>query len=316
MPNWKAPGPDLVQGFWLKNFATLHERIAEQLQVCLELGRTPTWMTKGRTLLTLKVVTKGNIQSNYMPITCLPLMWKLLTGTISAEIYAFLDDRNLLPEEQKRCRKKARGTHDLLFIDKVVLTHARTNQRNLAMTWIDYKKAYDMVPHSWIEECLNTFGIAENIKKLLRESVKNWRTELTSGSNVFGEVHIQRGIFQGDALSPFLFVIAMMIPLNLLFRKARFAYDVNGKRINHLMFMDARSEQGLESLVHTVRIFSEDIGMDFGIDKCAKLMLRRGKVTASDGIKLPEGREIKSLDEGCSYKYLGIRRLIGLCTKK
>ena len=27
MPNWKSPGPDLVQGFWLKNFSGLHERI-------------------------------------------------------------------------------------------------------------------------------------------------------------------------------------------------------------------------------------------------------------------------------------------------
>ena len=66
----------------------------------------------------------------------------------------------------------------------------------------------------------------------------------------------------------------------------------------------AKSEQGLESLVHTVRIFSEDIGMDFGIEKCAKLLLRRGKVTSSDGIKLPGGKEIKPLDEGTGEKFL------------
>ena len=49
---------------------------------------------------------------------------------------------------------------------------------------------------------------------------------------------------------------------------------------------------------------SQDIGMDFGIDKCTKLMLRRGKVTASDGIQLPGGRETKSLVEGSRYEYL------------
>ena len=27
MPNWKSPGPDLVQGLWLKNFSSLHERV-------------------------------------------------------------------------------------------------------------------------------------------------------------------------------------------------------------------------------------------------------------------------------------------------
>lgn len=61
----------------------------------------------------------------------------------------------------------------------------------------------------------------------MSESMKNCITELTSGS-VFWEVHIQRVIYQGDALSPLLFVIAM-IPLNLLLRKSRFAYKFNGK---------------------------------------------------------------------------------------
>ena len=35
------------------------------------------------------------------------------------------------------------------------------------MAWIDYKEAYDMVPHSWIIECLDLFGVAESIKSLL-----------------------------------------------------------------------------------------------------------------------------------------------------
>ena len=35
MPNWKSPGPDLFQGFWLKNFGSLHERVRLQLKECL-----------------------------------------------------------------------------------------------------------------------------------------------------------------------------------------------------------------------------------------------------------------------------------------
>ena len=92
------------------------------------------------------------------------------------------------------------------------------------MTWIDYRKDYDMVPHSWIERRLDIFGIAENIKK--SESMKSWRTELTSGSNVSWDGQIQKGIFKGDAPSPLPFVIAM-IPLNLPLRRSRFAYDFN-----------------------------------------------------------------------------------------
>ena len=51
MPNWKSPGPDLVQGFWLKNFSSLHGRVRSQPKKCLGRGFVPCWLTKGRTAL-------------------------------------------------------------------------------------------------------------------------------------------------------------------------------------------------------------------------------------------------------------------------
>ena len=43
------------------------------------------------------------------------------------------------------------------------------------MAWIDYKKADHMVPHLWIIECLDLFGVAENIKSLLANSMEKWK---------------------------------------------------------------------------------------------------------------------------------------------
>ena len=68
----------------------------------------------------------------------------------------------------------------------------------------------------------------------------------------------------------------------------------------------SRSEKELDSLVQTIRIFSKDIGMEFGIEKCAVLVIEKGKIVKSVGIELPKGKVIKSLQEGESYKYLGI----------
>ena len=55
---WKSPGPDFVQGFWLRNFTSLHRRMTEQLSKCLEEGDIPNWMTEGRTVLIMKDKTK------------------------------------------------------------------------------------------------------------------------------------------------------------------------------------------------------------------------------------------------------------------
>ena len=68
----------------------------------------------------------------------------------------------------------------------------------------------------------------------------------------------------------------------------------------------AKNEKGLESLAQTVRIINDDIGLEFGIDKCATLVLKSGKITKFDGISLPDGRVMEGLIEGAGYKYMGI----------
>ena len=76
------------------------------MQNCLENGNVPMWMTKGRTIIMQKEKEKNMAASNYRSITCLPLLWKLLTDVIAEKNYRFLDTNLLLPEEQKRCRRK------------------------------------------------------------------------------------------------------------------------------------------------------------------------------------------------------------------
>ena len=195
MPNWKSPGPDLVQGFWLKNCSSLHERVRLQLKECLDSGFVSSYLIRGKTSFLQEDKSKGNVASNYRPIFCLPLMWKLLTGIIADQIYAHLDQEELLPEEQKECRKGSRGTNDLRYIDRAVIKEVKSRNKNLAMAWIDYKKAYDMIPHSCVIECLDLFGVAENIKSLLVNSVEKWKVMLCSGNSELGEVEIKRGIF-------------------------------------------------------------------------------------------------------------------------
>ena len=56
-------------------------------------------------------------------------MWKLLLGVIADQIYGHLDQQKLLPEEQKGCRKRSRGTNDLLYIDRVVIRDAKSRKK-------------------------------------------------------------------------------------------------------------------------------------------------------------------------------------------
>ena len=101
---------------------------------CSDSSFVHSWLTKGRTALLQKDKSKGNIASNYRPITCSPLMWKLLTSVIAYQIYGHLDQQKLVPEKQTGCRERSRETNDLLYTDKAVIREVKSRKKNLAMT--------------------------------------------------------------------------------------------------------------------------------------------------------------------------------------
>ena len=68
----------------------------------------------------------------------------------------------------------------------------------------------------------------------------------------------------------------------------------------------AKNEKKLETLIHTVRIYSRDTGMEFGIEKCTMLVMKSGKRQLTNGMELPNKDKIKTLAENETYKYLGI----------
>ena len=125
MPNWKSTGPDGVQGYWIKNLRNLHGNIALQLHRCLQENNVPSWMVTGKTLLCVKELEKGNAVANFRPTTCLPLLRKLLTGILAEELYEHLEQANILPWEQKGCRKGSRETKDQLLIDKMIVKNCK-----------------------------------------------------------------------------------------------------------------------------------------------------------------------------------------------
>ena len=83
------------------------------------------------------------------------------------------------------------------------------------------------------------------------------------------------------------------------------------EKVNHLMYMDdiklfAKIGRELETLIQTVRLYSQDIGMEFGIEKCVMLVMKSAKRHMTEGIKLPNQEKIRTLREKGTYEYEGI----------
>ena len=155
------------------------------------------------------------------------------------EIYYSLISRGIFLDEQKGCCKRTRGMEELLYIDELIFNENKTRRKNLTMAWIDNKKTYYMVPKLWILHCFKMYKIPDQVTQFTEKTIKTCRVKLTAGRKNLAEVKIQRSIFQRNALSPLLFVMATM-PLNPILNKCTAGYKLSKskEKINRLMYMD------------------------------------------------------------------------------
>jgi threonyl-tRNA synthetase len=70
----------------------------------------------------------------------------------------------------------------------------------------------------------------------------------------------------------------------------------------------AKSEEELRKQIQTVKTFSDDIHMDFGLEKYAKITFKKGKLIHSQNLVIAINREIQELEQRKTYKYLAIER--------
>lgn len=319
--NWKAPGPDKIQNYWLKAFPSTHAMIAEAFNNLIENPNlTPSTLTEGITYMKSKDADTEN-PAKYRPITCLSTLYKILTAVIASKMNAHLTSNNILTEEQKGCRSGSQGCKEQLIIDSTIMNQARTKQQNLYMAYVDYKKAFDSVPHSWLIEVLKIYKINDKLIKFLAQTMKNWKTRLqintTQGVFTTEQIHIRRGIFQGDSLSPLWFCLALN-PLSKILNNTAYGFILNKKTpqaycINHLLYMDdikyyAATELQLRTLLQLTENFSANIKMTFGLDKCRTQRIEKGQHKDLADHILDNRGTIKHMEAGETYKYLGYQQ--------
>ena len=179
---------------------------------------------------------------------------------------------------------------------------------------LDYQKAFDSVTHKWLLRSLQLAKVPIQLLSAIENLTKHWATIAslngTNESVITDIIKYQNGIFQGDTLSVLLFVLCLN-PLSFLLKNLKgYSY---GKSRNHTLthnfFVDdlklyASSISILKTQLDLATIFSNDIGMKFGQDKCAYIKIQKGKNTTTTPIEI-NGLTIKPIQEGESYRYLG-----------
>ena len=314
----KAPGQDRIIGYSFKNLSSYRDVLAVRFNELLHSNTNksiPTWFSTAHTILIPKSKVT-DIAKNYRPIACLNVMYKLFSSCLNTFITDHVYRNNIITQDQAAGKRGIWGTLEQLLINKNIMKEVRKMRRNLITVWLDYRKAFDSIPHSWLIKSLKLAKIPNNIISAIENLAESWCTILhLNGNNetiVSDLIKIIKDIYQGDSLSVMLFVLALNPLSHLLRMRNGYPYGKNRHyQHTHNFFVDdlklfSTNMNNIKGLLDIVTIFSRDIGMKFGVDKCAFVQVEKGKLVQNPDPLRVNDLVIEPVPAGDTYTYLGI----------
>ena len=138
---------DGIQNFWWKRFRPAQKALKKAFEQIRDDNRLiPTWWPLGSTVLIPKSKDLSD-EKNYHPITCLNTSYKLLTRLVDKFMKNHAIENNIWDDGQLGAAEGVLGTVDQLTIDRCIMEEVKTQHRNLAVAFYDYRKASDKVHH-------------------------------------------------------------------------------------------------------------------------------------------------------------------------
>ena len=292
----KSPGPDGLYNEVLSLGALiLTPHLTRLFNMIIDTETIPEqWRTSDIILL----FKKGNPADvgNYRPISLLSSIYKLFSSILLKRITQSIDKTQ--PREQAGFRSGF-STMDHIHTVEQIIEKCREFNRPLYVAFIDYSKAFDSVSHCSIWNALHYSGVNQKYINILKCIYANSTSRIkleTRGD----EIKIERGVRQGDPLSPKLFIAV----LESIFRKLNWSNQgllVDGEYLNHLRFADdiaviAETPRIIENMMKQLDHYSSKIGLEMNQHKTKIL---------TNSYKYPiiiRGNNIEYVDD---YIYLG-----------
>ena len=200
------------------------------------------WLSTVRTSL-LPKNKETHIAKNYRPIACLNIMYKLYTSCLNSFISDHVYKNNIITQEQTAGKRGVWGTLEQLLINKNIMNEVRRMRRHLTTIWLDYRKAFDSIPHSWLIKSLKLAKVPDNITNAIENLTQSGYIVLHlngNNANVASSlIKIIKGIYQSDSLSVMLFVISLSPLSHMLRMRKGYAYGKNRQyQLTHNFFVD------------------------------------------------------------------------------
>lgn len=301
-----APGPDGI-----KRLDVNHWDRKEVLHLLFNLlllsGKQPTEWRMNRTTLIPKPGKDASRVENYRPITIGSLLSRIYWGCIDQK---FRSKVRFTPR-QKGFTSEA-GCFNNIHILAELLRHSKSCSKDLVVTILDISKAFDTIPHKAVGPSLQVKGLPHAAVRMVESSYENVYTKISSADDEIN-IKLQRGVKQGDPLSPFIFNAVIEPLLHKL--ESQPGYRINDtSQIACLAFADdivlvSEAVQQAQDQLQNVEAYLKGLGMNLSASKCATFHITHKNQSwsvADPGLTLQSGERIPHCGAGGRFTYLGV----------
>lgn len=268
LKNNKAPGDDGVTSELLKAGGKPILRSLQKLfNSVIHEGKPPQAWNRSVVVLFFKKGDKALLK-NYRPISLLSHVYKLFSRVITNRLARRFDD--FQPPEQAGFRKGF-STIDHIHTLRQVIQKTEEYNQPLCLAFVDYEKAFDSI-ETWavlqsLQRCQIDYRYIEVLKCLYENATMSVRLQDQSSK----PIQLQRGVRQGDVISPKLFTAALEDVFKLMDWKG-LGININGEYITHLRFADdivvmAETLEDLGTMLADLNGASEHVGLKMNMDK-------------------------------------------------
>jgi hypothetical protein len=191
-----------------------------------------------------------------------------------------------------------------------IIEDAKYKNKEIHVLYLDFSKAYDRIEWNTLINSLNYYKFPKTLINIITEILKERKGTYITPLGLSQNYEIQRGLPQGDTISPTLFNVFINKLLDDL-SNSNYGYKMNNKKISHIAFADditliAKNKNQLRQLLGIVNHFCNETGYMLNIDKCVYTSRSQNYKRFTYKDYMNEKTYFNSFDHNESIRYLGI----------
>ncbi|GJT56130.1 RNA-directed DNA polymerase, eukaryota [Tanacetum coccineum] len=306
----KSPGPDgFTFGFYRRFWSTIENDVFEAVKYFFNSGAIPNGCNSSFIALIPKI-PDANLVKDFRPISLIGSMYKIIAKILANRLVGVLGD---IVNEVQSAFIAERQILDGPFILNEVLQWCKLKKKQSLIFKVDFEKAFDSIRWDFLDDILKKFGFGDKWCNWIQSCLRSSRGSIIINGSPTEEFYFQKGLKQGDPLSPFLFILVME-SLHLSFQRVVDAGMFKGVQLNpslnlsHMFYADDAvfvgqwCDDNINILTHVLDCFYWASGLRINMSK-SKIM---GILVADDKVK-SAATKLGCLMLNTPFSYLGTK---------